>query len=125
MSSFLMAAAMREVFFDTAFDEVGDENEDGVGGVGDEGLAVANGFIDVGATTELGAKEEFDGVVAFFGEIDHGGVEDDELGLYRRQRSHDGAEDARIDDAGGHGSALVDAEDDVAAGFYAPCGRSR
>ena len=97
-----------------AFVEVGDEDEDRLDGAGDEALAVGQRAVDVGAAAELGAEEQVDRVVQVFGQVDDGGVEDDHPGVHGPDGGEDGAEDAGVDDGGGHRAALVHAEDDVA-----------
>src|SRR6185369_4332354 len=83
------------------------------GGTADEGLAVAQGEVDVRAAAELDAEEDVHGVGAFFGEVNDGGVEGDDVGFQRGDGGEDGAEDAGVDDARGHRAALVHAEYDV------------
>ena len=63
---------------DAALVEVADEHEDRVAGLLDEPLAVGERPVDVGAAAELDAEEHVDGVVELVGEVDDGGVEDDE-----------------------------------------------
>ena len=63
-----------------AFVKVADQEHDRVVRLADEGLAVRECLVDVGAAAELGAEEHLDGVFELVGEVDDGGVEDDELG---------------------------------------------
>ena len=108
--------ALEHFFCIAAFVEVADEDEDGFLGLADEGLAVGEGEVDVGAAAELGAEEDVDGVGEFFAEVNDGGIEHDHFGADGGQAGENGAEDAGVNDAGGHGTALVNADDDVAQG---------
>ena len=99
---------------DAALEEVGDEDEHGVGRPGDEPLAVGDRAVDVGATAELRREEQVDRVGQLFGEVDDGRVEDDQRGADGAQRGDHGAEDRRVHDRGGHRPGLVDGQDDVA-----------
>ena len=60
-----LVGALQEVLFHPAFDEVGDQHEDGVGGIGDEALAVADGFVDVGAPPSWVPKSSSTGSSSF------------------------------------------------------------
>ena len=110
------ADAFVELFLVAAFEQVADEDEDGFVGSRDEPLAVAYCTVDVGAASELGAEEGFDGIAELVGDVDDGGVEEHERGAYRFQRCHHRGEDAGIDDGSCHRTALVNTEDDVAEG---------
>jgi len=68
-----------------AFDEIADEEKNGLGGIGDEFFAVGDGFVDVGAATELDAKDHVHRIVAaLLGEIDDFSVERDDAGVQCR-----------------------------------------
>jgi hypothetical protein len=66
--------------------QVADQEHDRVVRLADEALAVGECLVDVGAAAELRAEEDFDGVFELVGEVDDGGVEDDELGAQGAQR---------------------------------------
>src|SRR5947207_400033 len=69
-----------QFFLVAAFVKVADQENDRVVRLADEGLAVRDCLLDVGAAAQLGAEEHLDGVFELVGEVDDGGVEDDELG---------------------------------------------
>ncbi len=98
---------------DPSLAEIADEDHDGVRRTGDPRLAVGECTVDVRTAAELRAEEDVDRVVELVGEVDDGRVEDDEAGRQGPHRGEHRAEDGGVDDGGGHGARLVDAEDDV------------
>ncbi len=74
--------------------EVGDEDENGLGGVADERLAVGERLVDVRAAAELDAEQQLDRVVQLLGEVDDARVEGDHLRVERGDRGERGAEHA-------------------------------
>ena len=78
-----------------------------------EPLAVGHRPVDVGAAAELHAEEQVHRVVALLGQVDHLGVEDDDVRLQGRHAGEDGPGDAAVDDRVGHRAGLVHADDDV------------
>ena len=96
-----------------AFEEIGHEDQHGVGRPADQALAVREGSVDVGPTAELDAEEDVDRIVEERGEVDDLSAERHHGGAQRRHGGQRRAHDAGVHRGLCHGARLVDGDDEL------------
>jgi hypothetical protein len=69
-----------------ALEQVGEQHQHGVGGPGDQLLAIGDGVVDVGAAAKLDAEEHVDRIGRQRAEVDHARIEGDDRRAQRTQR---------------------------------------